>query len=91
MADREDEEAEEQPRMPAATQASDPSRLAERRQVLAEAWQRLVGGEGAVGEPLGDTRLLDERIGETGRVGREREDRADRRDRDDPGCERRPR
>ena len=79
MADRQDEHADEQARMPATAQPADTARLAKGREVLAEPRDGLVRRQRAVGEAGRDPCLLDERVGEAGRVGRQREDGPDRR------------
>ena len=84
VADGQHEQADEQPRMPRPAQAADAARLAERREVVGEARHGLVRGQRAVGEPIGDVGLLDERIDQARRLRGQREDDPDRGDRDDP-------
>ena len=84
MSDREDQEADEQPRMPAAAQASESPGLPQGGEIFAEPRNRLVRGEGAVREPWRETGLLDERIGQSSRVGGQHKDGPDGTDRDEP-------
>ena len=51
VADRKDEQADEQPWMPAAAQTTQPPCLTKGRQILAETRDRLVGSQRAVREP----------------------------------------
>ena len=91
VADRQDQQAEQQARVPAAAKPADPTCLAQRGQVLAEPRDAPGRRRGPRRRTGPDTwRLLDERVDQARRIGREREDRADRRDGDDPRAQRQP-
>ena len=89
VADRADEEADQQLRMPVAAHAPNTPGVPQRAQILAEARDRLVRGQCPIGKPLRYPGLLDQRINEPGRIRRLRKDNTRRHDRHDAGADRR--